>query len=549
MNSRASEPPTFRHMSDVFVLKPIEGHFRAVFSPTRTTTSSISDVAAYVAAALRRSYAAEPKLLFLASCFNTVTVITSDQALSETIRQKGIALALRLCTPPSVVSRLRIANVGGIHASHLREMLSAFGEVKSLRMLASLDRGSDPVYGTAALATMIASTAIPSSVVCDRDGLRLTVTISASTFASAARRPDDGKLAQLSPPGEDQEHAELPLSPAAPARVACRDWARAACKRGTACRFAHATLPPGLAAQLPPPGADAKEQADHQLPPAVPGRVACRDWARAACKRGAACRFSHANSPPERPALTGAPGPLVHPQRRANVDAASAAAAPAGAAEPCAAEAGWLPVPQRQRKRHRGSPAVAQSHSADRALGSAQAKVDSTPKQLNAGPHDPAGPGPTPSKRHAAAPLQDAELEDGELADDDDASSCLTPTASAPGPATRVPDVTETRPRPDVFDSTCGYEGEGPPKLRPPGRPSQGQLSQLPGAALASRSRSASVESESGFCTQLACSSSSAPPSSSAPFAICLPLRPFCRLPTLCSEALGLSPGAGHAGW
>ena len=113
------------------------------------------------------------------------------------------------------------------------------------------------------------------------------------------------------------------------------------------------------------------------------------------------------------------------------------------------------------------------------------------------------------------------------MADDDDASSCLTPTASAPGPAdTRVPDVTETRPRPDVFDSTCGYEGEGPPKLRPPGRPSQGQLSQLPGAALASRSRSASVESESGFCTQLACSSSSAPPSSSAPFAS---LRPFCR--------------------
>ena len=134
-------------MSDVFVLKPIEGHFRAVFSPTRTATPSISDVAAYVAAALRRSYAADPKLLFLASCLNTVTVITSDQALSETIRQKGTALALRLCTPPSVVSRLRIANVGGIHASHLREMLSAFGEVKSLRMLASLDRGPDPVSG------------------------------------------------------------------------------------------------------------------------------------------------------------------------------------------------------------------------------------------------------------------------------------------------------------------------------------------------------------------------------------------------------------------
>ena len=121
----AGLPPTFRHMSDVFVLKPIEGHFRAVFSPTRTATPSISDVAAYVAAALRRSYAADPKLLFLASCLNTVTVITSDQALSETIRQKGIALAIRLCTPPSVVSRLRC--VEGPGGKYIRE--PAFGLV------------------------------------------------------------------------------------------------------------------------------------------------------------------------------------------------------------------------------------------------------------------------------------------------------------------------------------------------------------------------------------------------------------------------------------
>ena len=315
--------------------------------------------------------------MFLASCLNVVTVITCDQALYGTICQKGMALSLRLCTPPSVVSRLHIANVGGIHASHLREMLSAFGEVKSLRMVASLNRGSDPVYGTSALATMIANTAIPPSVICDRDGLRLTVTISASTFASA--RPDGRKLAELSPPGEDaQEKAENPLSPAVPARVACRDWARVACKRGTACRFAHA------------------------------------------------------NSPPERPAPAGLP---VHPQRRANVDAASAAAARDGADEPGVAEAGWLSVPKRQRKRQRRSPAAAQRQvSAARAHGSAQAEVDSTPKQRSAGPHELAGSGLTPlSKRHSA-PLQDAELEDGEVPGGDEASPCPAPTASAPDP-------------------------------------------------------------------------------------------------------------------
>ena len=420
-------------MGEIFVLKPIEGHFRAVFSPTRTSTSSISDVAAYVAAALRRSFAAEPKLLFLASCLNVVTVITCDQALSDTICQKGMALSLRLCTPPSVVSRLHIANVGGIHASHLREMLSAFGEVKSLRMVASLNRGSDPVYGTSALATMIANTAIPPSVICDRDGLRLTVTISASTFASAARRPDGRKLAELSPPGEDaQEKAENPLSPAVPARVACRDWARAACKRGTACRFAHANSPPEQPAQLSPPGEDAKEHAERPLSPATPARVACRDWARAACKRGTACRFAHANSPPERPAPAGLP---VHPQRRANVDAASAAAARDGADEPGVAEAGWLSVPKRQRKRQRRSPAAAQRQvSAARAHGSAQAEVDSTPKQRSAGSQELAGSGLTPlSKRHYA-PLQDAELEDGEVPGGDEASPCPAPTASAPDP-------------------------------------------------------------------------------------------------------------------
>ena len=202
-------------MSEVFVIKPIEGHFRASFSPKHASTPSIDNVAAYIAAALRSAFAEEPKVLFLASRCNVVTVITCDQALSDSICQRGVALAHRLCSPPSVVSSLRIANVGGIHASHLREMLSAFGEVKILRMIATGMKGSDPVYGTSALASVIANTDIPPHVTCEVDGLRLNLSISSSSFALAAqRRPGGREPALLRPPAEDKQHGP-PSSPPA----------------------------------------------------------------------------------------------------------------------------------------------------------------------------------------------------------------------------------------------------------------------------------------------------------------------------------------------
>ena len=228
-------------MSEVFVIKPIEGHFRAIFSPEHASSPSIRDVAAYVAAALRSSLATEPKLLFLASRGNVVTVITGDQALSNSICQRGMALAHRLCSPPSVVSRLHITNVGGIHSSHIRELLSAFGEVKSLRMIGTAKDGSEPVYGTSASAAVIANTAIPPAVMCEVDGLRLTLTISSSSYASAAlRRPDGKEPALPRPPAEDaKEHVRAP-SPG----VACREWGRGTCRRGATCRFAHGNSAP-----------------------------------------------------------------------------------------------------------------------------------------------------------------------------------------------------------------------------------------------------------------------------------------------------------------
>ena len=339
-----SGPCAVGTMSEAFVLKPIEGHFRAVFSPEQASSPSIRDVAAYVAAALRSSFASEPKLLFLASRGNVVTVITCDQALSNSICQRGVALAHRLCSPPSVVSRLHIANAGGIHSSHIREMLSAFSEVKSLRMITTVKGGSEPVYGTSALATVIANTAIPASMMCEVDGLRLTLTISSSSFASAALRRPDGKEPALPlPPAEDaKEHVPLSLSPA---RVACRDWARGACKRGAACHFAHTI-------SLPKPhGVDAK--------------VPCA-----------------AKEP------TPAVGPFVHPQRRAFVGAV--VAAPAAVESGVAEAAGWQPVPSRRAARRQRQ------------------------RSTSAGPRELACSGLSPpSKRHSAAPLQGAELEDG----------------------------------------------------------------------------------------------------------------------------------------
>ena len=279
----------------MFVIKPIEGHFRVVFSPTHASTPSIANVAAYVAAALRSSYAAEPKLLFLASCGNAVFVITSDQALSNSIGKTGIDMALRLCTPATVASSLRITNVGGIHVSHLREMLSAFGAVKSLRMVATTKQDSEPVYGTSALASVIANTAIPPSLVCEVDGLRLTLTISAPTFASAARRRHaDREPAQLRPPGEDiREQAAVPAELKLPAgalepahwphaarkHVACRDWARGQCQRGPACRFSHS----GKELKVVKDPARAVRNEDPEN---------CRDFARGRCSRNH-CKFSH----------------------------------------------------------------------------------------------------------------------------------------------------------------------------------------------------------------------------------------------------------------
>ena len=398
---RLSGPCAVGTMSEAFVLKPIEGHFRAVFSPEHASSPSIRDVAAYVAAALRSSFVSEPKLLFLASRGNVVTVITFDQALSNSICQRGVALAHRLCSPPSVVSRLHIANAGGIHSSHIREMLSAFSEVKSLRMITTVKGGSEPVYGTSALATVIANTAIPASMMCEVDGLRLTLTISSSSFASAALRRPDGKEPALPlPPAEDaKEH--VPLSPS-PARVACRDWVRGTCRRGATCRFTHANSSPksGVeAAQLRPPGEDLEELSERLPSPSAPARVACRDWARGACKRGAACHFAHTISLPKPHGVdakvpcaakepTPAVGPFVHPQRRAFVGAVVAAPA---AVEPGVAEAaGWQSVPSRRAARRQRQ------------------------RSTSAGPRELACSGLSPpSKRHSAAPLQGAELEDG----------------------------------------------------------------------------------------------------------------------------------------
>ncbi len=136
-----------------------------------------------------------------------------------------------MCSPPSVVSRLHITNVGGIHSesSHIRELLSAFGEVKSLRMIGTAKDGSEPVYGTSASAAVIANTAISPAVMCEVDGLRLTLTIFSSSYASAAlRRPDGKEPALLRPPASDaKEHVRAP-SPG----VACRDWGRGTCRRG-----------------------------------------------------------------------------------------------------------------------------------------------------------------------------------------------------------------------------------------------------------------------------------------------------------------------------
>jgi ATP-dependent DNA ligase len=77
-------------------------------------------------------------------------------------------------------------------SSHIRELLSAFGEVKSLRMIGTAKDGSEPVYGTSASAAVIANTAIPPAVMCEVDGLRLTLTISSSSYASAVLRRPDG---------------------------------------------------------------------------------------------------------------------------------------------------------------------------------------------------------------------------------------------------------------------------------------------------------------------------------------------------------------------
>ena len=285
-------------MSAPFQLLPIDGHFRAVFSPERLSTSSVRDVAAYVAAALRNSFAA--KVLFLEACHHVVTVITSDQALTSSIRRQGVALAHRLCSPPRPVTRVRMENVGGIHVSHLREMLSAFGEVKNIRMVSVLSRGPDSSYGTSALADIVAATTIPPSVECARDGQIFSVIIHAFTSASAARR-----------------------------------------------------RPEGVSPELRPPGEDVKEPAT--LPQAASKLVACRDWGRGLCQRGPACRFSHAHPSPARPAIS--TGPYVHPQRRAAVAAASTAAS--AGAEPNAAVAdGWRTARRRKPAAERKSAAA-----------------------------------------------------------------------------------------------------------------------------------------------------------------------------------------------
>ena len=261
-----------------FRLTPIHGHFRNVFSPMLASTPAIRDVAAYVAAALRSSVAADPKVLFLEAHQNVVTTITSDLALTTSICKEGVALAQRLCAPPAKITRLRLAGVGGMHSSHLRDMLSLYGEVKSIQMVTPLNRGPTPVYGTAAFASLVATCPIPPSVECESEGQTFTVTLSDS-FASVARRSPG---AVLKPPGEEELDEQQPQP--ASERHACRDWARGTCQRGPGCRFSHdpraRCVQPAAVPECA--GQDAKGTAT----------PTCRDWLRNKCTR-TQCRFQH----------------------------------------------------------------------------------------------------------------------------------------------------------------------------------------------------------------------------------------------------------------